>query len=134
MKIEVGKYYKNRAGEVLGPISYVDHPTFMFHAGGKSYTAGGMFYNDGDTSPFDLVEECNADRSPIVPEPPSGLSWNVPADRSWRDEIALRVLPGLISLGGDLEDADLPNGTPGEIAVKQAFYIADVFLKAAKQS
>lgn len=139
MRIEIGKYYKNRRGEFVGPVQ--DNPTdcsypfqtVMFGTY-RSYTSEGRYYSD-DEDPNDLVEECNADGSPVVPvEPPTGLSWNVPADRSWRDEIALRVLPGLLSLGSDLEDADLPNGTQGEIAVKQAFYIADVFLKAAKQS
>lgn len=132
MKIEAGKYYKNRRGDVLGPVESHNDEDFPFMTMTfgvlRTYTPEGGYFGD-EYDDNDLVEECNEDGSPIVVQ-----SNPLTADRSWRDEIALRVLPGLLSLGSDLEDADLPNGTQGEIAVKQAFYIADVFLKAAKQS
>lgn len=134
MKIEVGKTYKNRRGEVLGPVeSHIDEDfPFMTMTFGvlRTYTPEGGYYFGDEYDDNDLVEECNADGSPIVVQ-----SNPLTADRSWRDEIALRVLPGLLSLGSDLECDDLPStSTLGEIAVHHAFYIADVFLKAAKQS
>lgn len=136
MIVELGKYYKTRDGITMGPmvVNKDDYAyPFRCKTHGKSYAPSGCYYKF-DEDPLDLIEECNADGSPIVPEPPASLSWNVPVDRSWRDEIALRVLPALVGLGTDLKDKDMPNATQADIVVSQAFYIADVFLKAAKQS
>jgi len=131
VKIEVGKYYKNRDGMIEGPLKVASDGLYCFAnpEGTRSFTDLGAYYVD-EYDDRDLVEECNADGSPIVVQ-----SNPLAADRAWRDEIALRVLPGLLSLGSDLECDDLPpSSTLGEIAVHHAFYIADVFLKAAKQS
>lgn len=133
MKIEAGKYYKTRAGEVLGPVRHnndVDYP-FEVQMDGhyRSFTTDGRYMISQKTA-NDLIEEVNADGSPIVPEPPASLSWNVPADRSWRDEIALRVLTAMIASPPVCNRAEVDKARWCGIA----FEWADEFIKAAKQS
>lgn len=139
MKIEVGKYYKNRTGEVLGPVRHnndVDYP-FEVQMDGyyRSFSTDGGYMLTQKTS-NDLVEECNVDGSPIVAEDHIGTaSWETTFDKQRRQEIALTVLPALVGLGTDLFDSDMPeDATYAQIAVSQAFYIADEFIKVAKQS
>lgn len=139
MKIEVGKYYKNRAGEVLGPVRHnndVDYP-FEVQMDGhyRSFTTDGR-YRISQKTANDLIEEVDADGSPIVPEPPASLSWNVPADRSWRDEIALRiygnVVHGYFYKAAAVSHIKSPGWEDG--CAEQAFKLADAFLKVANQS
>ena len=138
MKIEAGKYYKRRDGKFSG-VAEIVHGTDPVRCGSSYYGEDGYYYNSGNETEMDLTEECNADGSPVVPvEPakaPDREQWAEAAEKMRREEIALSVLPGLLSLGSDLECDDLPpTSTLGEVAVHHAFYIADVFLKAAKQS
>lgn len=132
MKIEVGKYYKNRRGEIVGPVQSNDdyeYPfqTVMFGVY-RSYTSEGRYYFV-DEDPNDLVEECNADGSPIVVQ-----SNPLTADRSWRDEIALRVLPMIYAeFQRDAQERGCPNGWRTGICM-DAFILADEFIKVAKQS
>jgi hypothetical protein len=70
MKLEVGKYYKNRMGEVCGPVR--ENPEgsceYPFKAPcGESihgFTQDGHWCH-GEISKKDLIEECNADGSAI---------------------------------------------------------------------
>lgn len=136
MKIEVGKYYKNREGTVVGPIEVNhddDHP-FSAYSGPVflTYTTEGTWFGVWeDETQEDLVEECNADGSPIVPvEPPASLSWHIPADRSWQQEIALRVLTAMIASPPVCNRAEVDKTKWCGIA----FEWADEFIKVANQS
>lgn len=132
MIVELGKYYKTRDGITMGPmvVNKDDYAyPFRCKTHGKSYAPSGCYYKF-DEDPLDLIEECNADGSPIVPEPPASLSWNVPADRSWRDEIALRVLTAMIASPPVCNRAAVDKAKWCGIA----FEWADEFIKVAKQS
>lgn len=70
MKIEEGKYYRRRRGDVVGPAmytaKYASHPWSL---GVSDYTDEGRFYADERKSEYDLIEECNADGTPVTSEP-----------------------------------------------------------------
>lgn len=61
MKLESGKYYKNRNGETHGPLyiskRYPDRFTDEMH---NWYAESGRYWQQGDFCPFSLVEEVNA--------------------------------------------------------------------------
>lgn len=139
MKIEVGKTYKNRRGEVLGPVeSHIDEDfPFMTMTFGvlRTYTPEGGYYFGDEYDDNDLVEECNADGSPVVAQ-----SNPLTADRSWRDEIALRVLPVLVAdflkdvRAGFMQADAGESGPQWSVVAKESLAIADEFIKVAKQS
>jgi hypothetical protein len=70
MKLEVGKYYKDRTGEVYGPLRFqsCSRHTFWFLAEGGSWTEEGTYWSNGRSSQSDLIQEVNSDGSPIEPE------------------------------------------------------------------
>lgn len=60
MQIEAGKSYKNRRGEIIGPMAInPDEPTLCGVKGGgldDYYVASGSSYSDGREHPSDLIE------------------------------------------------------------------------------
>lgn len=67
LKLEIGKYYKDRIGEVFGPlVKSSDHLyPFLDKDSGAKWTEEGNYYTS-ETDNADLVEEVNADGSDIV--------------------------------------------------------------------
>ena len=71
MKIEPGKFYRDREGHIHGPMCFTKYEgAYPFSdlplsdSRRRDYTASGEFYGDGVMSPLDLVEEV-----PVIPEP-----------------------------------------------------------------
>ena len=78
MKPEVGKYYKNRKGEVKGPVKYAKDYRFNswkpsrnylemypFEINHSFYCENGLWSITRESN-IDLIEECNPDGSPIL--------------------------------------------------------------------
>jgi hypothetical protein len=68
LQLEVGKFYKNRKGEKVGPLQEQAHdiyPYFIRNEG--SYTEDGLYWNDKNESKADLIEEWK-DEETIVAE------------------------------------------------------------------
>ena len=67
-KLEVGKYYEDREGEVSGPINAHDHPIYSFTDGDLIWTENGNYYEIGE-SDYDLIKEVpnpnQEDESPV---------------------------------------------------------------------
>lgn len=131
MIIKLGKYYKTREGMTMGPMVVnkddYEYP-FRCESHGKSYAPNGRYYK-GEEDPLDLIEECTADGSPVVVQ-----SNPLTADRSWRDEIALRLLPTIYTeYQRDVRERGCPSDWRTGICM-DAFILADEFIKVAKQS
>lgn len=135
MKIEAGKYYKNKAGEVLGPMEINDDDVYPFICQAddryRSYMVDGTFYvnHRGDD---DIIEECNADGSPIEPmENHLGTaSCETTFDKQRRQEIAQAILCAMIASAPVCNRADVDKAKWCGIA----FEWADQVIKVAKQS
>ena len=67
MKIEAGKYYRNRAGDVVGPMESDDETLYPFQCNGLSFTENGVFYI-GSTNGDDLIEEVPSPHVEAGPE------------------------------------------------------------------
>ncbi len=78
MKLEVGKYYKTRKGEVKGPVKYTKDyrvnswkpskeylKIYPFEVDHSFYCENG-FWTTFRECDMDLIEECNPDGSPIL--------------------------------------------------------------------
>lgn len=99
MSVEMveGAWYRRRDGEVTGPVQPIalDSP-FEWEIGGTTYTDEGRYWDDGDESPFDLVERVNPDGTPHVepaserpqPEQPESM-----VDTSGEDWVDARTVP-----------------------------------------
>lgn len=130
MKLEVGKYYKNRKGYVVGPVQSNNDCEYPFqtvmHGVYRSYTSNGRYYV-ADEDDIDLVEEVNADGSPI--EANRCLQVEI-GDSIQRLEVAYGVLTAMI--------ASPPVCNRDEVDKAKwcgiAFEWADEFIKVAKQS
>lgn len=64
LQLEVGKYYRNRQGEIAGPIGISHHPHFPFvgcwRDGCATFKADGSQLSGGVHTPEDLIEEVAA--------------------------------------------------------------------------
>lgn len=56
MKLKVGKYYKNRDGEVVKIVKYEEDGDFYRSVTQCTYTPRGSYFSNG-TSPYDLIKE-----------------------------------------------------------------------------
>jgi len=72
LRLEVGKYYLNRLGTIVGPIVFSEnnqHKNFNYFAKNIAHlcwTANGMFLYDGEGEDhYDLITECTPDGTPI---------------------------------------------------------------------
>ncbi|WP_208646338.1 hypothetical protein [Mesorhizobium waimense] len=69
MQIEDGKFYTTRTGGVVGPVRAGPDGTYFWL--GRTYTKSGSYHADGESSPFDLVEEREhplAEAKPAAPQ------------------------------------------------------------------
>lgn len=63
MKIEEGKFYRRADGSELGPARRIDyHATYPWAVGGHYFTDDGRFYEDQESSRYDLIEEIDPQR------------------------------------------------------------------------
>lgn len=91
MKIEEGKYYRTRGGEVVGPIK---HKGFMFHDDQHPFFFLNWVYHpqgeykDRFEPQYDLISEVYVSDTP--PE-------NAPETKTLRDEFAMAALMGLMA-------------------------------------
>lgn len=86
VKLQVGKWYRRRDGEVVGPVKECNfHRTgkYPFVAGGSTYTADGRYYYNNNATIFDLVEEVPAPTA--QPEPPAAKPAWQPISTAPRD-------------------------------------------------
>ena len=76
IKLEVGKYYEDRNGQVMGPMIYSNESEeYPFTDGVYTFTASGKYTTLGGESGHDLINEVHF-QSPIevnAPKPPIGL-------------------------------------------------------------
>jgi len=69
MKIEAGKYYRNRAGDVVGPVARsTECENYPFISCGSYLTEEGRFYARSPDHPYDLIEEVPAPHVEAAPE------------------------------------------------------------------
>jgi hypothetical protein len=61
IKIEAGKRYKNRVGEIIGPIEVGESYSYPFKCNGRTYTKSGSVYD---------VISCNQDLTEEIPDTP----------------------------------------------------------------
>jgi hypothetical protein len=89
MKIERGKFYKRRDGEISGPMQENQNPDFPYSFDGDSYTEEGR-YLLGKENQWDLIEEVP---DPSLPKPvpveihPSRLSDSMEAYRASENHV-----------------------------------------------
>jgi hypothetical protein len=132
VEIEIGKYYKRRDGEIVGPTTANGSDReYPFVCGDYTYTHGGRYHTYVE-DPCDLVEECPAQGGAVNLQ-------EVIAAKQYREGIALSVFPALIS--DFLKDVRIGSvkadvGESAEqwaIVAREAFAVADEFIKVANQ-
>jgi hypothetical protein len=135
MKIEAGKYYRTRGGQVFGPMMRDDDP----HGGYPwrlsltseffNWTEEGLWMTCHE-SPFDLVAEVYASDTPPADAPsfihpmldgPSGPFLMVPEAKTLRDEFAMRLMERDAFMVGYKEHAE------------QLYRAADAMMEARKK-
>jgi hypothetical protein len=82
MQLEVGKYYKNRAGKIRGPIVERNIAAYPFSDGVEIYTGGGEFLVPSVVSDLDLIEEItpHPSTSPCYDDEGNVVYWEVCQD------------------------------------------------------
>lgn len=61
MKLEAGKYYQNRVGEIHGPLRVTkQYPDRFTDELGSWYAESGRYWQQGDFCPFSLVAEASS--------------------------------------------------------------------------
>ncbi len=126
MKIEEGKYYRTRGGNVFGPMARTSlkETNYVWRMGGDtspySWTDEGYWRRPGYSDQFDLIAEVYVSDTP---PPDTGESDACKAEaelremmrdpRYWRTrepEFVKRVMEGFLALvGGDMPPADVEN-------------------------
>jgi len=120
MKIEAGKYYRTRGGNVVGPIRN-DETTSIYPLTtiGHSWTIGGRFSDNSD-SLLDLISEVYVSNTPPADAP-------APEVKTLRDEFAMAALNGAM-----VGYHDKPSATCDNIA-KWSYDLADAMMEARKK-
>ena len=105
MKIEAGKYYRARGGQVFGPMVWeaADHPNYPWGLVSSelenSWAENGRWSMSGREHPFDLVAEvyvsdmppCEGVNLPAI-DGPNGPFRVVEETKTLRDEFAMRLM------------------------------------------
>jgi len=107
MKIEAGKYYRTRGGQVTGPIEKSLTNSIFMH-----YNEDGTF-RDGPTR-FDLISEVYVSDTPPVDAP-------APETKTLRDEFAMALMDADDFMVGFKEHAE------------QLYRAADAMMEARKK-
>jgi hypothetical protein len=66
LQLEVGKYYKNRKGDKVGPLISTGLPNYAFECDDKSWIKNGSEWESSD-SDYDLIEEWNDEEIISIP-------------------------------------------------------------------
>jgi hypothetical protein len=93
MKIEAGKYYRTRGGDIVGPMrEEKTHSIYPWVTTGHGWTISGRFSANSD-GPLDLISEVYVSDTPPAPQ--------VNTTKTARDELvekaALEILNGCLS-------------------------------------
>ena len=105
MKIEAGKYYRARGGQVFGPMLYNADPNtnYPWQIGSKiaviNWTEAGHWGANGEEHPFDLVAEVYVSDTPPTDAP-------APEAKTLRDEFAMRLMERAEFYGGYKDEAE----------------------------
>ena len=92
MKIEAGKYYRRRDGEVVGPMAPSKHRIGAWVINDHAWYEDGRFLNSGVPHMMDLISEVYvSDTLPDAPE-----------TKTLRDEFAMAALQGMLAAECDL--------------------------------
>ncbi len=65
LQIQVGKYYRTRIGDIVGPAR-ICHGTYCVKCSGGSWDRHGSYY-EGESNERDLVSEVSVQFTPILP-------------------------------------------------------------------
>ncbi len=131
MKIEAGKYYRTRDGDVVGPMRRVDWCDATFTAGDFTWNEDGS-YVQGTPYKMDLISEVYVSDTPLpkcqnLPaiDGPNGPFRVVEETKTLRDEFAGLALTGF---------AANPNNADGtEESAQWAYRYADAMMEARKK-
>jgi hypothetical protein len=150
MKIEAGKYYRTRGGDVVGPIRQRPDSRYCWESGTDCWTEKGNF-EKGRQSLHDLISEVYVSDTPPAEAPapeitrldsrtewklfrqmgPHELVTNAPAQmleiKTLRDEFAF----AMVALTGLMADPNNASGT--EESAQWAYRIADAMMEARKK-
>ena len=86
MKIEAGKYYRTRGGDIVGPMrEEKTHSIYPWVTTGHGWTISGRFSANSD-GPLDLISEVYVSDTPPETVP-------APEAKTLRDEFAMEALP-----------------------------------------
>jgi hypothetical protein len=115
MKIEEGKYYRTRGGDVVGPMrSTMERCRYPWMTSTKDYWTieGDFSFYEGEHD-LDLISEVYvSDTPPAVKDTEAELRDMIRDPRYWRTrepEFVKRVMEGFLALvGGDMPPADAP--------------------------
>ena len=125
MKIEAGKYYRTRGGDVLGPMRKRDVMTTYpwggpWGGGADCWTDSGRFSEDVNDCDMDLISEVYVSDTPPADAP-------APEVKTLRDEFAMAALNGAM-----VGYHDKPSATCDNIA-KWSYDLADAMMQARKK-
>ena len=136
MKIEAGKYYRTRGGQVFGPmVRDKDYNAnfpwcLVFSEPENCWAEDGRWHLSGQEYPFDLVAEVYVSDTPSADTPsffhpaldgPSGPFLMVPEAKTLRDEFAMRLMDRDAFMVGFKEEAE------------QLYRAADAMMEARKK-
>ena len=133
MKIEAGKYYRTRGGDVVGPMRRVDWCDATFTAGDFTWNEDGL-WGKAIPSKWDLISEvyvsdmppCEGVNLPAT-DGPNGPFRVVEETKTLRDEAANAALTGLLAKAVD-------DGSMGaEDWASDAYLFADAMMEARKK-
>ncbi len=113
MKIEAGKYYRTRDGDVVGPMRRVDWCDATFTAGDLTWNEDGS-YVQGTPYKMDLISEVYVSDTPPADAP-------APEAKTLRDEFAMRLMDRDAFAVGYKDEA------------KQLYRAADAMMEARKK-
>lgn len=113
MKIEAGKYYRTKDGDVVGPMRRVDWCDATFTAGDFTWNEDGS-YVQGIPYKLDLISEVYVSDTPPETAP-------APEAKTLRDEFAMRLMDRDAFAAGYKDEAE------------QLYRAADAMMEARKK-
>jgi hypothetical protein len=115
MKIEAGKYYRRRRGDVVGPLTGVTWCDRTFMAADMTWHENGS-YVLGLGHEYDLISEVYVSDTPPADAP-------APGAKTLRDEFAMAALSGMLT---DRDCGDVP----ATAVASAAYEYADSMMEA----
>jgi hypothetical protein len=116
MKIEAGKYYRTRCGDVVGPMKLADGPCrYPWLTIKGCWTTEGEFSLEGEHA-CDLISEVHVSDTPSARHRAAG-------PKTLRDEFAIAALTGMITADHEFTDR----------IAEETYEIADAMMEARKK-